>query len=194
VPQAPKNRYFRISENSQKPLFLLGFRHIGPSSFGRFGDQNGDRRADRPADTQKQRKCRPSGAQGPKISENGPPGGGSMKSLFDLFSSIFGFGTPGRPGGCPRDDFTCFLSIFDRFWVIFWRFFIDFPSIIWLISSAADCRVRFTSLAKRAQKKFSGVPSCFRTSSASCFDGRVRAAGTDRSMDRPMDRSMDQMD
>ena len=68
MPEAPKIQLFQISENSQKPLFLLWFRHIGPSSFGRFGDQDGDRRADRPTDTQKQRKCRPSGAQGrPKV-------------------------------------------------------------------------------------------------------------------------------
>ena len=33
----------------------------------------------------------------------------------DLFPPISVFGSPGRPGGSPRDVFTCFLSFFDRF-------------------------------------------------------------------------------
>ena len=115
VPKAPQNRYFRIRENSQKPLFLLWFRHIGPSSFGRFGDQNGDRRADRPTDTQKPRKCRPSGAQGRKNSENGPPGGGGWAHFSDLFSisDPLGaqLGSPGRPVG-PRARFRVMFRRF----------------------------------------------------------------------------------
>ena len=86
VPEAPQNRYFRINEKSQKPLFLLWFRHIGSSSFGRLGDQNGDRRADRSTDAQKRRKCRPSGAQGrPKVPKRGPEGEGLLTPFRIIF-------------------------------------------------------------------------------------------------------------
>ena len=53
IPEAPKIQLFRNSENSQKPVFLLWFRHIGPSSCGCFGHQNGDLRADHPDDIPK---------------------------------------------------------------------------------------------------------------------------------------------
>ena len=99
MPEAPKIQLFRISENYQKPLFLLWFRHIGPSSFGRFGEQNGDRRADHPPDTQKRRKSRPSAAQGRPNVPKWSPGGGSPCHFSDHFPSISVFGSPGRPGG-----------------------------------------------------------------------------------------------
>jgi hypothetical protein len=46
------------------------FEHIGPSWFRRLADQNGNRITDRPTDTEKERTCRPSGAQGHKRSRN----------------------------------------------------------------------------------------------------------------------------
>ena len=133
MPEAPQNRYFRINEKSQKPLFLSWFRHIGSSSFGRLGDQNGDRRADRSTDAQKRRKCRPSGAQGrPKVPKRGPEGEGLLTPFRIIFRGRTMGARPrvpwaprgGRPMVLPRlfgrlgDDFRRFFikisSLFDR--------------------------------------------------------------------------------
>ena len=127
IPKAPKIQPFRNSENYQKPMFLLWFRHIGPSWCGRFGHQNGDRRANHPPDTQKRRKCRPGGAQGrPSVPER-TSGGGSANSLFRPFSINFRPRVPWAPRGVPEvrfwmvwDLFRSILGLFgDDFWVNF---------------------------------------------------------------------------
>ena len=123
MPEAPKIQPFRTSENSQKPLFLLWFRHIGRSWCGRFHRQNGDRRADRPPDTPKRRKWRPDGAQGrPSVPEWSPGG----RYNYPLFQPIFVLGPPGRPGGSPRSDFPIFASMLVDFGSILSRFGTDF--------------------------------------------------------------------
>ena len=117
MPEAPTIQLFRISENYQKPLFLLWFRHIGPSSFGRFGEQNGDRRADHPPDTQKRRKSRPSAAQGRP----------NAKSLFGQFSVNFRPRVPRAPRRVPEGRF---LTVWGRFWSIWGLFWHDFETIL----------------------------------------------------------------
>ena len=99
MPEAPKIQPFRTSENSQKPLFLLWFRHIGRSWCGRFHRQNGDRRADRPPDTPKRRKWRPDGAQGRPSVPEWSPGGGITIHFFNPFSSSDPPGAPEGPRG-----------------------------------------------------------------------------------------------
>ena len=131
MPEASQNQYFWINEKSQKPSVLLWFGDIGPSSFGRFGDQNGDRRADRPGDTEKQRKCRPSGAQGrPKVPKRGPEGEG----LLTHFRTIFLGRTMGarpRVPWAPRGGQPMVLPrLFGRLGNDFRRFFIKISSLI----------------------------------------------------------------
>ena len=123
VPKAPQNRYLRISEKCQKPLFLLWFGHMGPSSFERFGDQNGDRRADRPTDTPKQRKCR---QVVPKVTQMAPersPFGRYLDDPVRTKSLGRTMGPyPGRPWAPRGDPEVHFFTIVDRFGTIWKRF------------------------------------------------------------------------
>ena len=105
MPEAPKIPPFRTTENYQKPLFLLWFRHIGPSWVRRFRCQSGDRRADRPPDTQKRRKCRPDGAQGRPSVPEWSPGGGVRLSTF---STHFRPRSPRAPQRVPKERFSTF--------------------------------------------------------------------------------------
>ena len=88
-------------------MFLLRFRHIGSSPFGRFGDQNGDRRADRSTDAQKRSKCRPSGAQGrPKVLKRGPEGEGLLTPFRIIFRGRTMGARPRVPWAWSSRDFS----------------------------------------------------------------------------------------